>query len=96
LAGHLGCTVEELLSRISAAELAEWQAYYAIEPFGETWKQTSYLCAMVGNGAGGKKGGGNFKPDDFMPVRLSRRLRARRQRPDEMLNVFRMLAGRGS
>jgi hypothetical protein len=30
----LGCTVEELLNRVSSAELTEWMAYARLEPFG--------------------------------------------------------------
>jgi hypothetical protein len=29
-----GCSVSELLSRTSSAELTEWMAYYRIEPWG--------------------------------------------------------------
>jgi hypothetical protein len=35
LALSLGCTVQELGERLSSAELAEWQAFYLIEPFGD-------------------------------------------------------------
>jgi len=27
----------------------EWIAYYRLEPFGDEWLQTSYLCAIVRN-----------------------------------------------
>jgi hypothetical protein len=83
-------TVEELLDRISSAELSEWVAYYRSEPFGNDWQQTSYLCAMVGNGAGGKKNGGTFKPADFLPVKPLKR----RQTGEQMLAIFRILAGK--
>lgn len=35
LALALRCTVSELLIRVSSRELAEWQAYARLEPFGE-------------------------------------------------------------
>ena len=84
-------TVEELLDRISAAELTEWMAYYAYEPFGESWKQTSYLCSMIGNGSGGKRGGGAFKPVDFLPVKPPK---PAPMTGDQILSVFRMLASK--
>jgi len=34
LAGHLGMTVGELNEKMSTAEFEEWQAFFAIEPFG--------------------------------------------------------------
>jgi len=83
-------TVEQLLDGISAAELAEWQAYYRFEPFGDEWQQTSYLCAMTGNAAGGKKGGGRFKPQDFMPANPP--IRRARQTGEQMLSIFRLIA----
>jgi flagellar basal body rod protein FlgC len=30
----MGCTVEELLDRISSRELSEWMAFYQVEPWG--------------------------------------------------------------
>lgn len=78
---------------MSAAELAEWQAYYTLEPFGEAWKQTSYVCSMVGNAAGGKRGGKPWTPDEFLPVKR-RKQEPKRQTPEEMLSIFRMMAKR--
>jgi hypothetical protein len=34
LALALGCTVRDLLGRITARELAEWSEYYKLEPWG--------------------------------------------------------------
>ena len=59
LAALLGCTVRELLIRIDARELAEWQAYYRLEPFGEEradWRQaqTTAVIANVNLGQVGR------------------------------------------
>ena len=35
MASKLGCTVKELLERVSSKELSEWQAYNLIDPFTE-------------------------------------------------------------
>lgn len=32
----MGCTVAELLERVDAFELLEWQVFYALDPFDET------------------------------------------------------------
>jgi hypothetical protein len=76
---------------MSATELAEWRAFYVVEPFGQTWQQAGTVAAMVGNAAGGKKGGGAFKPVDFMPSRPAARHR-HRQSSDEMLAVMKAFA----
>jgi len=85
-------TVERLLNEMSAAELAEWIAFYTVEPFGEDWKQTSYVCTMTGNASGGKRGGKPFEPSDFLPVKPSIRHTAKRQTPEQMLNIFRLIS----
>lgn len=41
--------MDGLLEQIPAELFAEWIAFYRIEPFGEPWLQTSYLCAIVRN-----------------------------------------------
>ena len=38
-------TVYEMLERISSAELAEWMAYYAFEPFGP--RQEDYRAGII-------------------------------------------------
>jgi hypothetical protein len=104
LAGHLGFTVEELLDRISAAELAEWRAYWQFEPFGEPWRQTALLAASVRNANGGKGGGRGFSIDDFLPCktpqsngkRPGRSIRdsVRRMSSKQLLDTFRLFAVR--
>lgn len=83
-------TVEDLLNSVSAAELAEWQAYFAFEPFGDEWLRSSYVCAMTGNAAGGKRGGGKFKPQEFLPVKPPRR--HVRMSSEQMLAAFKIIA----
>ena len=41
-------TVKELLFRMSSKELSEWQAFYAIEPFGEA-RQDLRFALMTAN-----------------------------------------------
>jgi hypothetical protein len=69
LALALGCTVHELLERVSSAELTEWLAFDRVEPIG-AWRgdyNFAMLAALYAN-ANRKKGSKPFKTVDFMPV----------------------------
>lgn len=61
----LGLTVRELLARIDGRELAEWEAYAQIEPWGE-WR-ADYRAALVASVIANANWGKAFTPDDFMP-----------------------------
>lgn len=52
LALRLGCTVEELLHRVSSAELTEWQAYFILErgPQAPQATDTKALREMLAQG----------------------------------------------
>lgn len=64
----LGCTVQELLNRISSKELSEWVAYNTIEPFGS---RSEYIgSAIVASTIANKDRGKNTRPaevEDFIP-----------------------------
>jgi hypothetical protein len=68
LALALGCTVAELLGKISPAELLRWQVFDSIEPIGDhgAYLRTGIVTAMNVNVHMGKKGK-PFGPEDFMP-----------------------------
>ena len=59
----MGRTVQELLATISASELAEWQAFDRIEPFGDARQDfnTGVICQQI-HAVMGKR----TKPADFM------------------------------
>ena len=60
-------TVSELLARISARELAEWIAWYNIEPFGESRADLrSAIIACVVHNSHCTKKGQMKKVNDFM------------------------------
>ena len=90
LALALGATVEELQERVSSKEFTRWMVFWESEPFGNEWRQTALTCMMVANSAGGKKGGGSFALDDFMPVkpRISQQ-----QLEGKILAAFKSLGG---
>ena len=60
-------TVRELLERIDSHELAEWQAYYKLEPWGEERadQRMAQLTVIVANYLRGD--GQPFDLYDFMP-----------------------------
>lgn len=58
--------MRQLLAEIDSAELAEWEAFYALEPFGQDWLQTGMLAAVNANCHGGNRGK-PFAPEDFTP-----------------------------
>jgi hypothetical protein len=86
-------TVDELLHRISSRELAEWQAYFRLEPFGEERAdlRAAIIAATVANTARDpKRRRRPFRPEEFMPRFGRERLRQTWQEQlaiVEMLNV---------
>lgn len=65
----LGYTVRELLSRIDSKELAEWQAYDSIDPFGEMRADLrAGIIASASLAPHMKKGKKPPKPADFIPT----------------------------
>jgi len=63
-------TVRELLSRVSASEIAEWMAYDSLDPIGRERGdlQAGVIASTIANTmGGGRKDGQPHKPVDFMP-----------------------------
>jgi hypothetical protein len=52
-----------LLETIDAAELAEWEAFWLIEPFGDEWRQISRLATALCTAWGCK----NLEEELLMP-----------------------------
>lgn len=84
-------TVQELLARISSRELAEWAAYFKLEPFGEERAdvRAALVAATVANTARNpKKRRRPFTAQDFMP-RFELK-QERRQTWQEQLRIVEM------
>lgn len=61
-------TVGELLTRISSRELAEWRAYYTMEPFGEDRADLrAGIIASTTANVFRKSGTQPYKAQDFLP-----------------------------
>lgn len=78
-------TVEELSRRMTAAELAEWIAYFeCIEPIPDPTRDAALICwvlAMVNHGKGPAP-----KLEDFMPK--PPRVQKREQTVEEMMTIL--------
>jgi hypothetical protein len=82
------------LAHISALELAEWEAYYHMEPFGEERAdlRAGIVASTVANvQRDRKKKPQPFKPEDFMP----KFNKPRKQTPAELREFARMMATAG-
>ena len=55
-----------MLEEMPTELLDEWIAFYRLEPFGEEWLQTSYLCSIVLNLAA-KDSNSAVDLDHFVP-----------------------------
>lgn len=52
-----------MLETVDAAELAEWEAYWTIEPWGDEWRQVARLATAICTAWGAK----NLKEEQLMP-----------------------------
>jgi len=50
-----GVSVDELLDTTDSLELAEWIAYWQLEPFGDDWEQTATVCETIAFAHGATK-----------------------------------------
>ncbi len=84
----MGCTVDELLGRVSSRELSEWMAYAQIEPFGEKRAdlRAGIVASTMANIHRGKRK--PFNPEDFMPE-FERQEKA----PEEMQALLKQMFG---
>lgn len=67
LALALGMTVTELGRRMTSYELAEWAAFYQLEPFGEARSdlRAGMISSTIANCMTKRRGQG-YRPSDFM------------------------------
>lgn len=53
-----------MLSTISVEQFDEWKGFYQLEPWGEEWMQTGFICASIFTAMTGEE----FNPKRFLPV----------------------------
>ncbi len=82
-----------MLSDMSALDIAEWEAYYQIEPFGEY--QTNYAAGVIASTFANihrKKGARAYKPEDFMPERKLVSSTPKKQSVEQQALILRQIA----
>jgi hypothetical protein len=80
----LGRSHRELLESVDAEELAEWEAYWKIEPWGDEWRQTARLTTALCTAWGCK----NLEEEMIMPS-----YRKPPQSAEQMLAELRKIPG---
>ena len=62
-------TRRTLLESLDAEELAHWEEYWRLEPFGDEWRGWGRVCETVALSAGvKKKNGERITEEEFMPA----------------------------
>ena len=89
-------TVRELLARVSSQELAEWTAYFILEPFGEERAdvRAALVSATVANTARDpRKRRRPFTAQEFMPRFEPKQRRQTWQEQLRIVEMFNMALG---
>ena len=82
--------MREMLSRIDSRELAEWAAYFELEPWGtevEDWRAGLIASTVANVNRDPKKQKKPYEVSDFMPKRVPEK---KTQAPDEQARVMGM------
>lgn len=87
----MGCTVAEMLARISAAELSEWQVEYAIEPWGEDRQAMQLAYSVCRLAAFWAAKGETLKVSDFLLEFEA----PRKPSPEELAEKLKLAFGTG-
>lgn len=88
----MGRTVKELLASIDSKELAEWMAYYQIQPFGEEIKdmRAGIIAEMLAN-IHRRRGSKEYSWRDFFGHH-----RYRAQTPEQQIKLMKAMLGHGN
>ena len=66
MAGRLH--VDDVLQELSANEISEWQAYYMLEPWGDDWRRSATIAAVLAEiNRNAEERDEPFTVQDFMP-----------------------------
>ena len=92
----LGCLHPDfLLKQLTSKQVAEWEAYSQIEPFGGRHRDSYFglLMALIANtNRDPKRRSKPFKPVDFMiPTAWDKATKTVKQTPEQILNFFKAL-----
>lgn len=81
----------ELLASIDSRELTEWAAFADLEPFGDEWRRTGEIAALLHN-VHRREGADPVTAEAYMPLRDPQTSAARPQTGAQVLTIFRALA----
>lgn len=81
-----------MLTELSSWQIAEWMAYYNLEPFGEQveWLRSGAICSVIANVNRGQKGK-VFTPEDFMPPKEEHNKHPRKQTVEQQERAIRQI-----
>jgi hypothetical protein len=88
-------TVQELLSRVSSRELAEWMAFFELEPWGtevEDWRAGLIASTVANANRDQKRRRRPYEPQDFMPRRDVRPKETEEQPVEDQIAIVEMWA----
>lgn len=88
-------TVQELLSRVSSRELAEWMAFFELEPWGtevEDWRAGLIASTVANANRDQKRRRRPYEPQDFMPRRDVRPKETEEQSVEDQIAIVEMWA----
>ncbi len=76
-----------MLRDLSALQIAQWQAYYSVDPFGteEDYRQAGIISSVIAN-VNRARDKTPYSPEDFMPLRY--RPAPKKQTVAEMKNIL--------
>jgi hypothetical protein len=80
----LGKTHRQLLEECDAEELAEWEAFWLVEPWGDEWRQVARLATALCTAWGSK----NLEEEMIMPSS-----RKPPQSPEQMMAELKKIPG---
>lgn len=87
--------MRELEDSLDSRELTEWMALHDIEPFGDDWRRTGEIAAILHN-VHRKEAAEPVTAEAYMPLRNPRTSATRPQTGQEVLTLFRGLAAQTS
>jgi hypothetical protein len=76
-----------LLDSIDSRELSEWAAFADMEPFGDDWRRTGEIGAILHN-VHRKKEAPAVTAEDMMPIKRQERY----QSPQQVIAIFKAIA----
>ena len=82
--------VDALLRRMSSKKIAEWQAFWELEPFGDEWRQAGTVAAAALSPHVEK--GRKVTAENFIPKPSEPEEQSEGKTPEQILGMFQTFA----